>query len=163
MHTRAIAVDVDLGGGRRVRGEVFLHDAVAAHDGDENILDLMNDEASFFPLRVTTPTPSTVLVAKAHVQAMVVPPLSQSPRIVLERETSAQFDVTLELDDGVSVSGKVFVETPPGRQRPLDFFNAAKSGFFAVTQPDHDVLVNRARVHLVHDAASLSERPPHLT
>ncbi len=163
MNTRAVAVDVDLGGGRHLRGEVFLHDVAAAHDGDENILDLMNDEAAFFPLRVTTPAPSTVLVAKSHVQAMVVPSLARSARVALERETTVHFQVTVELDDGEKISGTVYVESPPGRQRPLDFFNAASSGFFAVSNADHDVLVNRARVQVVHDVALRSEPPPRLT
>jgi hypothetical protein len=159
--THAVAVDVDLGDGRRITGEVFLHNATAAHGGDENILDLMNDESPFFPLRINKPKAGTVLVAKAQVHAMLVTSLAaDSPRVAIERETASRFDVTIELDDGVKISGTVFVDTPPGRDRPLDFFNSAKAGFFALTQGDNDVLVNRACVQLVHDTAAQSSRPP---
>jgi hypothetical protein len=149
-----VGVEVNLGVDPRLRGDVFLHDGTAAHDGGENIADLMNDDAPFFPLRLAGKQGrETVLVAKAQVRTMTVPALGSDARVAIHRSTAVRLDVRVEIEDGTMVTGVVFAEMPPGRQRALDFFNAPGESFFVVvTDDDRDVLVNRARVRVVHDA-----------
>lgn len=157
QQTRVVPVDIALGGARRIHGEVYLHHGAASHFGDENILDLMNDDAPFFPLRVNEPEAATMLVAKSHVHYMTVAPLRGDERVDTERAAAVRLDVTVELDDGESLSGAVYAELPPGKQRTLDFVNAPGTAFFVLVQRDRDCIVNRSRVQLVQDTVRLSE------
>ena len=151
LATRAIAVDVNLGGRRHVRGDVFIHRVTASHGGEENVDDLMNDDSVFFPVRLRPPETGTVLVAKAHVHYMIVPPLGGDARVAVEREAAARLEVSVELDDDEVLQGAIFAALPPERRRALDFLNAPGNAFFVLVQENNDCLVNRARVQLVRD------------
>jgi hypothetical protein len=161
LATRVVAVDVNLGGKRHVRGDVFIHRLTASHGGEENVGDLMNDDAVFLPVRLRSPEKGTVLVAKAHVHYVTVPPLGRDARVAMEREAAARLEVSVELEDDEVLRGVIFAELPQDRRRTLDFLNAAGNTFFVLVQEDNDCLVNRARVQLVRDvgAADLPERP----
>ena len=155
MKTRSVAVEVNLGEGRKLMGEVFLHPGSGAHAGDESISDLMNDDAPFFPLRGADGT--IVLVAKNHVHFMYVPALGDDERVATARESAVRLDVNLELDDGKELSGALYAELPPGKKRTLDFLNAPGDAFVVLVQKEHDCLVNRTKIQLLRDTVRLSE------
>lgn len=157
LKTRSVPVEVNLGQGRKLAGDIFLHAGSGAHTGDESIADLMNDDAPFFPMRVTAEAGEMLLVAKHHVHFMFVPPLGADERIATERESAVCLDVTLELDDGQELAGALYAELPPGKKRTLDFLNAPGDAFVVLVQKDRDCLVNRAKIQLLRDTVRLSE------
>jgi hypothetical protein len=158
LKTRSLSVEVSLGEGRTLSGDIFLHQGSGAHAGDESIADLMNDDdAPFFPLRVTTAGGEMLLVAKHHVHYMLVPPLGADERIAAQRESSVRLDVTLELDDGRELAGALYAELPPGKKRTLDFLNAPGDAFVVLVQKERDCLVNRTKIQILRDTVRLSE------
>ena len=160
LATRVVAVDVNLGGKRHVRGDVFIHRVTASHGGEENVGDVMNDDAVFFPVRLRAPEAGTVLVAKAHVHYMIVPPLGRDARVAMQREAAARLEVSVELEDDEVLRGAIFAALPQERRRTLDFLNAAGNTFFVLVQEDNDCLVNRARVQLVRDVGPADRQAP---
>ena len=152
IDTRAVRVDVSLGGGRRRSGEVFLHHGAVKHTGDETVLDLLNDPHPFFPLRVTDPTPATVLIAKSHVHCMFVPSMGDDERIAEARSTATRLEVTIELDDDQELEGTLYAELPQGQQRTLDFVNSPGAPFLVLVQASRDCIVNRSRIQAIRDA-----------
>ena len=155
METRSVAVEVNLGKGQKLTGDVFLHPGSGAHAGDESLADLMNDDAPFFPLRGADG--ATVLVAKHHVHYVLVAPLSADDRIATARESAVRLDVNLELDGGEELSGALYAELPSGKKRTLDFLNAPGDAFVVLVQKERDCLVNRAKIQLLRDTVRLSE------
>jgi hypothetical protein len=158
LATRVVAVDVNLGGKRHVRGDVFIHRVTASHGGEETVDDVMNDDSVFFPVRLRAPEQGTVLVAKAHVHYMIVPPLGRDARVAMEREAAARLEVSVELADDEVLRGAIFAALPQDRRRTLDYLNAAGNTFFVLVQENNDCLVNRARVQLVRDVGP-ADRP----
>lgn len=152
IDTRPVRVDVSLGGARRRSGDVFLHHGAVKHSGDETVLDLMNDPHPFFPLRVSEPTPGTVLIAKSHVHCMFVPPMADDERIADARAAATRLEVTIELDDEQELDGTIYAELPPGQGRTLDFVNLPGSPFLVLVQASRDCIVNRSRIQAIRDA-----------
>lgn len=145
VETNAVDVEVSLGSGRRLSGEIFLH-------GGETPIDFMNDSRAFFPMRVQSPEPATILVAKAHVHYLTVPPMENEPKSAVSRSIATRLEVSIELDDREVLSGVIYADLLPGRQRTLDFVNAGGVPFIVLVQPERDCIVRRSRIQLVCDA-----------
>jgi hypothetical protein len=153
IQTSGVTVEIRIGA-QSMRGELFLHEASGAHLGAETVEDLMNDETPFFPLRVTQGGSRTVLIGKQHVLYVIAPPMAADARVALERDTGVSFEVTLELSDEESVSGILYGEQRPGKQRPLDVLNAHAQRFITLVQAGRDCLVNRSKIRVVRDTGS---------
>ncbi len=152
--TRRQSVEVYFGPGESTSGAVFLHGAVAAHAGEETVLDVLNEPHPFFPLRVETPQPRTLLVAKAQVRYLRVPRRGS----MMPPPIGAAVLLEVQCDDGELLQGRAAIELPPGRGRTLDFVNSVVGGFFLLVERDHDLLVNRSHVRHVCD---VTDQPVH--
>src|SRR5262245_56813136 len=131
-------VTVVFRGGRRLGGDVFVRLQAKLHAGPEEPSDHLNDESSFFALRLSDG--EVLLVAKEQV-AWVEFPLS---------EADTQFDVPhvgitveLALADDSCATGSVFPETRADRARLIDFLNEYSPPFLPVFGTDATRLVNR--------------------
>src|SRR5690348_8685467 len=92
-------VEVCMTNGARLHGEMFLRLGAEGHSGSETVADRMNDGRPFVPIRVTSPSPNVLLVAKAHVRYVIVPPADRDDdRISDTRSASSQLLVTAVMD-----------------------------------------------------------------
>ncbi len=153
LETYTVTVEVSLGGGASLVGQMFLRPLAAGHGGRETVADRLNDGSPFFPLRVLEPVPATVLVGKAQVRYVLAPTPAGDERIALQRAAASQIGVTAVLDDGQTVSGILFIDLPPGHTRTLDYITLPDHTFVEVAQPERDCFINRSRVRYFRDAA----------
>jgi hypothetical protein len=159
IRTRATRVAVVLRSGAELVGDVFLHRECGVHDGDETLVDLMNDASAFFPLRTGDAGPSTMLVAKAHVRYLRVAPPLGDERMTAARATAPRVEIQLELEGGESLAGVVYADFAPGKRRTLDILNAATERFLVVAQAESDCLVRRDAIVSARDRGEEGEAP----
>ena len=152
--TYTIDVEVSLGDGPRLVGQMFLRHVADRHSGPETLADRLNDGLPFFPLRVSEPEPATLLVGKAQVRYVIGPDLSADERMAVTRAVATKVGASVLLDDGQALSGVMFVESPPGHDRPLDFVNQPEQAFVVLAQPGHECLINRNRIRYMLDTVS---------
>lgn len=154
IETRTVDVEVSLGDGPRLAGQMFLRPAAEGHAGPETVADRLNDGLPFFPLRVTEPEPATLLVGKGQVRYVIAPDPSGNERVALARATAAPVGASVLLDDGEALSGVMFVEPARGGDRPLDFVNRREQAFVPLVQPGRECLINRNRIRYLLDTSS---------
>lgn len=154
IDTYTVDVEVSLGDGPRLVGQMFLRQVASGHSGPETLADRLNDVLPFFPLRVTEPEPATLLVGKAQVRYVIGPDPTGDDRIALTRAMATQVGASVLLDDGQALSGVMFVELQPGHDRPLDFVNRPEQRFVVLGQPGQECLINRNRIRYMVDTAS---------
>lgn len=130
-------------GGKR-EGEIFAMERVPQHAGVETALDLLNRPEAFFPFRPTKDGTGVLLVAKARTVMVSVPRTQPEDADRLSAAKQASLEVTLA--DGSKLSGWATLELPEYHSRLLDFLNASRDAFFAITTADHQHIVNRAHV-----------------
>jgi hypothetical protein len=146
--TRAMPVEVCMTTGSRLHGEMFLRPGALAHGGVETVADRLNDGSLFFPLRVTAPQETMLIVGKAHVRYVIAPSAEDDDRVTDGRCSSAQALVTAVMDSEEAFTGVFFVELPPDRIRVLDYVNEPSLAFVPLTHLDKEYLLNRQ--HILH-------------
>lgn len=154
IQTHVVQVEISLGEGPRLVGQMFLRPLTAGHAGPETVADRLNDKSPFFPLRAMTPEPALLLVGKAQVRYVIAPDSGTNDRVAFRRAASVQIGASIMLDDGEVVSGIVFIEGDPGHVRPLDFLNTVDDPFITLVRPDQEYLINRTRIRYFVDIAS---------
>ena len=117
--------------GRSFEGTLSLHLNAEKHQGTETVLDRLNDQNLFLPLRVPGDLP-VVFLNK-----------NQIVRVDVSHEEGAPVDPehVAELINGEPLQGIVRIDGPSGRRRLSDFLN---------TQPAFLPLVGSERLHLLH-------------
>ena len=143
--TREQPVEIALHGGSRLAGEMFLRPG-AMHA--ESIADRLNDGESFFPMRHDG---AVLLVGKRQVRYVVAPPLEDDDPVADQRESLPQLLVIAELDDGEQITGTLFVDSPPGHVRALDYVNGPRRAFVPLAQLDREYLINRDFIRHIRD------------
>jgi hypothetical protein len=141
-------VEVCMTTGSRLQGEMFLRPGSVAHAGAETVSDRLNDGSPFFPLKVSAPQPSVLLVGKAHVRYVIAPSMDDDDRIADGRSAAAQALVTAVMDSEEAFTGVFFVDMPPERVRVLDYVNEPSLSFVPLTHLDKEYLLNRQ--HILH-------------
>ncbi len=154
IDTHEMPVEVSLGDGPHIVGQMFLRPRTAGHTGPETVADRLNDGTDFFPVRVLDPEPALILVGKAQVRYVLAPDPGADERVAVRRAAAPQAGASVMLDDGEIVSGVVFLEGDPSHTRPLDFLNAIDQPFVLLARPGQDYLINRSRIRYVLDTAS---------
>ena len=135
------AVSVVLVDGRRLDGDVFLSDHARARPTPEEPIDLLNEEAEFFPFFLDEQ--EVLLLAKAHVTRMET--------FVTDGESltdvpDGSMGVEITLIDGTAVSGFVPLEKRGDQTRLLDFLNSYTKRFLPVFWGDQVCLLNRSLI-----------------
>lgn len=131
-------VAIDLVGGARLDGDVFLQPSARYRNGPQTPSELFNEPDPFIP--VATGDDAFTLVAKAQVLRVQFPADSTDTD---EREVEGvAVDVTLA--DGSFASGTLRLEMRAERPRLLDFLNADDRAPFLTLRSAADViLINR--------------------
>jgi hypothetical protein len=136
-------VEVTLGVGRRLDGDVFLQAVARFHAGPEEPLDLLDDEALFLPL--VMPTGEAFLVQKTQI-AVVGTSLPDGDDALDRGVVGMRIECTLI--DGSSHVGSIFPEVRANRQRLIDVLNDLEHRFVPLFTADQLRLVSR--LHLAY-------------
>jgi hypothetical protein len=140
----AVAAHLQLTHGVARNGEIFVFERVPEHSGVETPLEMLNRPEGFFPFRpdgkgavLLVTKALTVLLTVSH-QAMISDPdrLSAAKTIPLE----------VMLANGRTLKGVAAFEAPEHHARLLDYLNASREPFFAVSTGDATHYVNRSHV-----------------
>lgn len=132
------AAHVVLTDGRRLDGELFLAERTKARTSPEEPIDLLNEDAPFFPFFLNEQ--EVLLVSKAQV--------SRVETAAIDGEQSADVPdgaiaVEIALSDGATISGFVPIEKRGEQTRLLDFLNGYAKRFIPVFWGEQVCLVNR--------------------
>ena len=124
-------------------GEVFVGPSVPHHTGHETVLEMLNRPEPFFAFRPKGER-GVLFAARAQTVAVTV---AAAPFDDPDRLTAAKrLHLDLTLFDGSTLSGWAHAELPDAHSRPLDYLNASREPFFAITAEDRTHYVNRAHV-----------------
>ena len=132
------AVRVVLIDGRRLEGDVFLAERTRARAEPQEPIDLLNEEAPFFPFFLNEQ--EVLLVAKQHVSRVETAAPDGDPSSDMPDGAMA---VEITLIDGSAVSGFVPLEKRGEQTRLLDFLNGYAKRFIPVFWGEQVCLVNR--------------------
>jgi len=132
------AVRVVLIDGRRLEGDVFLAERTRVRAEPQEPIDLLNEEAPFFPFFLNEP--EVLLVAKQHVSRVETAAPDGDPSSDMPDGAMA---VEITLIDGSSISGFVPLEKRGEQTRLLDFLNGYAKRFIPVFWGEQICLVNR--------------------
>lgn len=138
----AVAVEVQLAGGRALQGQVFVPASASSHPGPMRLDEWLNDATEFVPFR-SDGEDVTLLLAKAAVVAMTTP--GGAPH---DPEVEGSLHRVRVEAGGRSYDGSVAFELP----RLLDFLNRAER-FFVVRDGERDHVVHKRHVTLAGEPA----------
>jgi hypothetical protein len=137
-------VEVTLGDGRRLDGDVFVPAVARFHGGPEEPLDLLNDDDLFLPL--VMPTGEVFLVQKTQI-AVVGTSLPEGDDALDRGVVGMRIECTLI--DGSSHVGSIFPEVRANRQRLIDILNDLQHRFLPLFTADQLRLVSRLHIAYV--------------
>ncbi len=142
--TSRVPAELTLAEGMIIRGDLHLMERVAAHEGAETPLDMLNREVPFFP--ITLPNGDVLFVSKAQVAtvATAIPVMPDDPARV---SVAKLVGLEVMMRGGAQFRGFSTLELPPTRSRPLDFLNASDQ-FFAISVKSYTLFINRAHVRV---------------
>ncbi|HEY7236341.1 MAG TPA: hypothetical protein VH539_19430 [Gemmatimonadaceae bacterium] len=132
------AVRVVLTDGRRLDGDVFLADRTKVRAEPQEPIDLLNEDAPFFPFFLNEQ--EVVLVAKEQVSRVETAAPEGDPSAEMPDGAMA---VEIMLIDGSSISGFMPLEKRGEQTRLLDFLNGYARRFIPVFWGEQVCLVNR--------------------
>ena len=140
----AVVARLQLTHGASRTGEIFMFERVPEHSGPETPLEMLNRPEGFFPFRADGKD-AVLLVSKALTVSLTVP---HAASISDPDRLSAAKMIPLEvmLANGSTLAGVALFEAPEHHARLLDFLNASREPFFAVSTGDATHCVNRAHV-----------------
>lgn len=131
--------------GNRMEGEIFLRPRSQYRPRPEDPLELLNDVEPYFPLMLGAG--NAVIIAKSGV-AYVETSIEEGED---QDFTTLGMQVELSLIGGGTVTGSVFIEARPGRERLFDFLNAFPSRFLPVVDSRRICLVNSQAIAHVRE------------
>ena len=135
------AVRVVLTDGRRLDGDVFLAERTRSRAEPQEPIDLLNEEAPFFPFFLNEQ--EVLLVAKEQVTR--VETAAPDGEAIADMPDGAMA-VEITLIDGSSISGFVPLEKRGEQTRLLDFLNGYLKRFVPVFWGEQVCLVNRSLI-----------------
>jgi hypothetical protein len=134
-------VEITLGNGRRLSGDIFVQAHARFRAGPEEPLDTLNEADPFLPLVLDTG--EVLVIQKSHI-AVVATAL---PEMDEAADTGVVgMHVELTLLDGESRSGSIFPALRSDRPRLVDFLNHTSLRFVPLYAADQLLLVSRAHV-----------------
>jgi hypothetical protein len=137
-------VEVTLGDGRRLDGDVFLQAVARYHPGAEEPLDLLDNDDLFLPL--VMPSGEAFLVQKTQI-AVVGTSLPDGDDALDRGVVGMRIECTLI--DGSSHVGSIFPEVRSNRQRLVDVLNDLEHRFLPLFTADQLRLVSRLHIAYV--------------
>jgi len=126
--------------GSIMKGVVFLSASAYSHMRQQTLLDLLKEKEPFFPFRSTS---GDFSIANRHTITHIRygAPLPEEEVCPL----GTPEDVQITFVGGEQLRGTIIIDLPDGRQRLIDYFNAAE-GYFEMQTEESCYLVNAAQV-----------------
>ena len=137
-------VEVTLANGRRLEGDVFVQAYNRFRGGQEEAVDLLNDDSLFLPLVMDDG--AAYLVHKAQI-ATVMTSLPEGDDAAERGVIGMRVEITLL--DGGTYTGSIFPEVPADRTRLIDVLNAGTQCFYSLFTADELRLVSRHHIAYV--------------
>ena len=128
-----------------VQGQLFL-DLDATRKRHPTILDRLNESAAFLPLAVGEEGRICLFSKAALVRVTVGRQVIQSDVYARGFQPWREEEAEVQLNDGTSLTGKVWMPLERDTQRISDFMNQRGAGFFVLTTHTGLHLVNAAAV-----------------
>ncbi len=151
---REVQARVHLRSGEPLEGQLFLDFIDVIHRGEQSLLDKLNDDYHWMPIRIADGT--TEIVNRSLVT--LVEPVGELPVELVRKEGSGVFreeSVRVTLITGDVFDGRIAMDLPDEFSRVSDFLNFPQS-FFALETAKGPILV--AKEHVAHLQAL--EAPP---
>ena len=146
VEKRRAEAELTLSTGTRVKGAFFLAGSSAGHAGPERVGDVLNGEEGFFPFELAGDgTPRTVLVNRAHVTTIALPPSVIEAQLDPGYDIATKRRVSILLSTGTRVAGTVSVPRPIGHDRLSDYAHVGEV-FRYVETSDHTLIINSAHI-----------------
>lgn len=133
---RKVFLTVNLVGGGRISGKIFLSSQSAFHYGEELVIDLLNDQAPFFPFEIEE-TSSIWIINKKNIISIYT-----FEELKPEEELGRKEKITIVLVDGQKLTGELIIDQPEYKSRVLDFFNAEEKEFFRLLNNSESYYIN---------------------
>ena len=134
-------VELLLGSGLEVQGDIFLQSFARFRAGPEEPLDVLNDSAPFLP--VVLGTEELLLVQKSQI-AIVATDLPQSEDPAETGTIGMHVEITFV--NGETRTGSVFPELRADRPRLIDFLNNTPLRFLPLFTADQLLLFSTAHI-----------------
>ncbi|MBN2468353.1 MAG: hypothetical protein JXD19_09390 [Deltaproteobacteria bacterium] len=140
---KKIPLLVNLVGGTKVKGCIFLSHQSPIRLGGELVIDLLNNDEPFFPIEIEDAA-SIQIVNKKN--AVFITTAEEDTK---EEEIGKKQTITVRLVDGQEVSGELIIDQPEYKSRVLDFLNNQEGQFFRLYAPPESHYINTNYVSLV--------------
>ena len=134
-------VELLLGSGLEVQGDIFLQSFARFRAGPEEPLDVLNDSAPFLPLVLGTE--ELLLVQKSQI-AIVATELPQAEDPAETGTIGMRVEITFV--NGETRTGSVFPELRADRPRLIDFLNNTPLRFLPLFTADQLLLFSTAHI-----------------
>lgn len=133
-------VTVVLTDGECIAGDIFLSTMSRFRAEPQGPAEFLNEPEAYFALAAVDGR--SMLVAKENVERVETLREADGPG-----ESSRHgLTIGLTLVNGAVFEGDVFLDTPTGRSRLLDYLNAHRGQFFQMIQPDRLLFINRRAI-----------------
>jgi len=147
VEKRTVAVTIMFADGQTLDGELFLSQMAKRRLGKETVLDFMNEEQDFFPLKVAGDS-SVRMINKARVAEVGVAVAVELEDEETTKAVAKQERMTVVFRTGHQLAGIGYIEMPPQKSRIIDFLNQG-SQFFLVKADDRAHVCNRSQISYV--------------
>lgn len=141
-------VELTLASGTRLEGDIFLQAFARFRSGPEEPLDVLNDEAPFLPLVLSSG--ELLLVQKSRI-AIAATALPEADDPVDAGVVGMHVDITFVF--GESRSGSIFPELRADRPRLVDFLNNTPERFLPLFAAEQLLLVSTAHIEYARPSA----------
>ena len=146
--TRAVLVEIALGGDRYETVSLFLSTLSETHPGAETLDDALNHERDFLPVR-SNETEQTFLIRRRAILRVTVSDDVAAECRANDEAFSCLDLVRLELTDGETIEGTLATVLPPQKPRLSDYFNGGATAFVPLAVEEGVTFVNRDFISIV--------------
>jgi hypothetical protein len=141
IEKRRLPVEVELVSGERLGGDLFIQSSWRGPSILEDAPEYMNANEPFFPLQLADG--STRLIARRHVLVLKAPPPDYERN---EEQLGDPVTVSIQMSNGSTIRGTLFVEAMSPRARVLDYLNRVHDAFLILHDSSGDLVVNRSHI-----------------
>jgi hypothetical protein len=138
---RPVPVRVRLSTGRQITAHLQCAEQAHGHHGRERVKDVLNAEDPVVPLWSEGPAACTLVNKRFIEMVELLEPDVVDPQ---EPDLSNHREVSVLMSSGTGIRGTLYISTPPGQSRTLDFLNRGERFFYLDTE--HGMTI----VHLEH-------------
>ena len=147
VEKRTVPVSIRFEDGHSVTGDIYLSPIAQKHLGRETVMDFMNTDQNFFPLKLS-PDSRVIMINKARVVEVTVAMDIEFADTDLAALGAKEEPMTVMFQCDYHLAGTAYIEMPPRKSRIIDFLNGG-SGFFLLKSGDRAHILNSQHISYV--------------